>query len=148
MPTLLKRALSLLVGDEAESTAKWLKMPKKRPLKTFTEHELIRLESEIGSQLFGPLPRGHRREFFCLDETTWIWHEEWIDENRKHRVTTTRYEIQDQGILKVQEGARYSYLEGQEFDNLTTAINMYYERVAREIYHVDPDTGEPLPEQA
>ncbi len=144
MPTLLKKALSLLVGDEAENSAKWLKMPKKRPLKSFTEHDLIRLESEIGAQLFGPLPRGHRREFFCLDETTWIWHEEWIDENRKHRVATTRYEIQDQGILKVQEGARYSYLEGQELDNLTTAINMYYERVAREIYKVDPDTGEPL----
>ncbi len=148
MPTLLKKALSLLVGNEAETTAKWLKMPKNRPLKQFTERDLIKLESEIGAQLFGPLPKGRRREFFCLDEHTWIWHEEWIDETRKHCVATTRYEIQDQGILKVQEGARYSYLEGQELKNLTAAINMYYERVAREIYHVDPDTGEPLPQQA
>lgn len=148
MPTLLKKALSLLVGDEAETEAKWLKVPKKRPLKKFTERELIKLESEIGSELFGSLPKGHRREFFCLDETTWIWHEEWLDINRKLRVATTRYEVQDQGILKVQEGARYSYLEGQELDNLMTAITMYYERIAREIYHVDPDTGEPLPEQA
>lgn len=146
MPTLLKKALSLIVGDEAESTSKWLKVPKKRPLKQFTERELIRLESEIGAQLFGQLPRGRRREFFCLDETTWIWHEEWIDEHRKHRVTTTRYEIQDNGILKVQEGARYSYLEGAELENLTLAIKMYYERVAREIYKIDPDTGEPIAE--
>ncbi len=146
MPTLLKKALSLLVGDEAETATKWLKVPKKRPFKKFTERELIRLESEIGAQLFGPLPRGHRREFFCLDERTWIWHEEWVDADRKHRVATTRYEVQDQGILKVQEGARYSYLEGQELENLTLAIRMYYERVAREIYHVDPDTGEPLSE--
>lgn len=144
MPTLLKKALSLLTGDETANATKWLKVPKKRPLKQFTERDLIRLESEIGAQLFGPLPKGHRREFFCLDETTWIWHEEWIDEARKHRVTTTRYEIQEQGILKVQEGARYNYLEGQELDNLNTAINMYYERVAREIYKVDPDTGESL----
>lgn len=148
MPTLLKKALSLLVGDEAENSAKWLKIPKKRPLKSFTEHDLIRLESEIGAELFGPLPKGRRREFFCLDERTWIWHEEWVDEDRKHRIATTRYEIQDQGILKVQEGARYSYLEGQELSNLVTAITMYYERVAREIYHIDPDTGEPLPDKA
>lgn len=144
MPTMLKRALSLLVGDDIEQPAKWLKMPKKRPLKTFTEHDLIRLESEIGAQLFGKLPKGRRREFFCLDENTWIWHEEWIDDNHKHRVATTRYEIQEKGILKVMEGARYSYLEGEELTNLTTAITMYYERVAREIYKVDPDTGKPL----
>ena len=144
MPTLFKKALSLLVGDEAETTAKWLKMPKNRPLKQLTERDLIRLESEIGAQLFGPLPKGRRREFFCLDASTWIWHEEWVDEDRKHHLATTRYEVQDRGILKVQEGARYSYLEGQELQNLTLAIRMYYERVARDIYKVDPDTGEPL----
>ena len=57
--------------------AKWLKMPKNRPLKQLTERDLIRLESEIGAQLFGPLPKGRRREFFCLDASTWIWHEEY-----------------------------------------------------------------------
>ena len=59
-------------------------------------------------------------------------------------MSTTRYEIHDQGILKVQEGSRYSYLEGQELQNLDMAIRLYYERVAREIYKIDPDTGRPL----
>ncbi len=137
MPSILSKALSLLTGDEANTD--WLKMPKKRAFKQLTERELIRLEAEIGATLFGALPKGHRREFFCLDAKTWIWHEEWVDEHRKLRTATTRYEVQDNAILKVQEGARYSYVEGQELDNLTLAIRMYYEQVARDIYHSEPN---------
>jgi hypothetical protein len=143
MASILSKALSLLTGDDSRDVG-WLEMPAKRPLKSLTERDLIKLESEIGSQLFGPVPKGRRREFFCLDARTWIWHEEWFDENRRYHVVTTRYEIQDNGILKVSDGARYTYIEGEELKNLTTAIHMYYERVARQIYHVDPDTGERL----
>lgn len=144
MSTILKRALSLLTGDEPSNGVDWLKMPKNRPLKQLTERELIKLESEIGSHLFGPIPKGRRREFFNLDPVTWIWHEEWMDDHRRLQSATTRYEIQDRGILKVQEGARYNYLEGAELENLKTAIHMYYERVCRDIYKVDPDSGQRL----
>ncbi len=34
------------------------------------ERQLIRRESKIGSQLFGQVPSGRSREFFCLDERT------------------------------------------------------------------------------
>ncbi len=37
------------------------------------ERDLLRHEAKIGGELFGPLPQGGRREFFCLDEYTWIW---------------------------------------------------------------------------
>lgn len=144
MPTMLSKALSLLTGSDAKPDVSWLKMPKNRPLKPLTDRELIRLESEIGAQLFGPIPHGHRREFFNLDPRTWIWHEEWVGDARQLHVATTRYEVHDNGILKVSEGAQYNYLEGQELTNLELAIRLYYERVAREIYHVDPDTGEPI----
>ena len=144
MPSIFSKTVSLLTGDDSSSTD-WLKLPARRPLKTLTDRDLISLESEIGATLFGPVAKGRRREFFCLDATTWIWHEEWIDEHRKHQVSTVRYEIQpDDNVLKVSPGARYSYLEGDELKNLTAAIQMYYERVAREIYHVDPDTGQKL----
>ena len=141
MSSILGRALILLTGEEVNFNKDMLKLPGKRKLKPLSERELLKLESEIGASLFGELPKGHRREFFCLDERTWIWYEEWFDDKRKHHTATTRYEIQDKGILKVQEGAKYSYLEGQELQNLIAAINMYYERVMREIYGVDPDTG-------
>ena len=138
MPSIFSKAVALLTGDE--TSVDWLKMPKQRKLKSLTERDLINLEAEIGATLFGPIPRGHRREFFCLDARTWIWHEEWMDEvARKLQTATTRYEIQDNAILKVQEGARYSYVEGQELENLNMAIQMYYERVARELYHIEPE---------
>ena len=138
MPSIFSKAVALLTGDE--TSVDWLKMPKNRQLKTLTERELINLEAEIGATLFGPIPRGHRREFFCLDANTWIWHEEWMDDaSRRLQTATTRYEVQDNAILKVQEGAHYSYVEGQELENLTMAIRMYYERVAREIYRTEPE---------
>lgn len=143
---LFKKALTLLTGDTTGKVD--LKIPKKRPLKALTERELIQLESQIGAQLFGPIPAGNRREFFNLDPTTWIWHEEWIDvDTGKHRVATTRYEVHDNGILKVQEGARYVFLEGEELRNLTVAIQMYYERIMREVYNRNPQTGEKLPKE-
>lgn len=142
MNSVLKKTLQLLVGDEA--SVNWLKPPKKRALKQLTERELLTLESEIGASLFGPIPTGHRREFFCLDEHTWIWHEEWFDANKKLATSTVRYEVNEHGVLKVQEGARYSYLEGEELRNFGIAIRMYYERVAREIYKRDPQTGASL----
>ncbi|PID32840.1 hypothetical protein CR956_00405 [Candidatus Saccharibacteria bacterium] len=140
MVGVLKKAWELLAGDNSRSDFKWLKAPKDRPFKALTERELLTLESEIGSRLFGELPKGRRRDFFCLDANTWFWHEEWIGPKRKLNSFTVRYEIQDQGILKVQEGARYNYLEGEELNNLLVSIQMYYERVMRELYSDDKQT--------
>ncbi len=143
MSSVFSKALKLLTGADDQSSL--LKLPKKRPFKGFSERELIQLESEIGAQLFGPIPAGNRREFFCLDATTWIWYEEWQDvETGKQKSTTTRYEIHNNGVLKAQEGAQYSYIEGEEYRNLALAIQMYYEQVAREIYKRDPRTGQKL----
>jgi hypothetical protein len=138
--SVFKKAMTLIIGDT--DSAVDLRMPKKRPLKKLTERELLQLESEIGSKLFGEIPKGHRREFFCLDANTWIWYEEWVDpKTRKQESTTTRYEVNEKGILKVLEGARYSYIEGAELENLAMATRLYYEQVARDIYKRDPKTG-------
>jgi hypothetical protein len=139
MSRLFKKALQLIVGDPGAS----LKMPKNRPLKGLTERELLQKESEIGAKLFGDIPAGHRREFFCLDSKTWIWYEEWKDQKTGKKMSSTvRYEIHDKKVLKVQEGARYSFIEGEELDNLVAATTLYYEQVARHVYGIDPVTGE------
>lgn len=140
MNSILKKALGLVVGDSSHAVL--TQIPKDRPLKQMTERDLIRLESEIGSQIFGALPHGHRREFFCLDSHTWIWYEEWYDENRQFISSTIRYEINQNGILKVQEGARYSYLDGQEYEHFAVAVQMYFEQVMRRVYGRHPASGE------
>ncbi len=135
MSDLLKKTLSLLTGSPVSSS---------RPLKKLSERELIELEAEIGGTLFGPIPAGHRREFFCLDEHTWVWHEEWVNENNQRQVSSTRYEIHDNGVLKAQDGKVYKFIEGEELRNLTLAVRLYYEAVARGIYKRDPMTGKTL----
>ena len=148
MASVLKKAVQLLTGsgiDPSVDLSVSKRDLKKRPFKNLSERDLIRLESEIGAELFGPVPAGHERSFFNLDEQTWIWFEQRKDPNSGRMMsTTTRYEVQDNGILKIQEGARYNFLEGQELANFMVAIRMYYERVTREIYHRDPATGKKL----
>lgn len=99
-----------------------------------TRRKLIEMESAVGGRLFGSVQSGGRREFFCLDDVTWIWYEQWRDSNNRLQQTTVRYEIQPQGIMKVQEGARYSYLQGTELDNFMGAIRAYGVEVQSKIY--------------
>lgn len=94
---------------------------------------LIRHEAKIGGQLFGPLQPGGRREFFCLDEHTWVWHEEWIDKNGQHQMRTTRYDVRPNGILKAQNG-EYQPVKPAEAKKLYQAAKLYEQRVNNELY--------------
>ena len=97
---------------------------------------LIRHEAKIGGQLFGPVPKNHRREFFCFDRRTWVWHEEWIDEKGNHKVKTTRYDIRPDTILKAQDGQPYHEASDEEVENLYQATQLYQEQVTRELYSI------------
>lgn len=142
--TILKKAVALVFADDDVKPLLRLRH-KARPLKALTERELIQLESEIGATIFGEKP-GYvkRREFFNLDKDTWIWYEEITTTDGKTEELTTKYEVQPQGILKVQPNYTYSYLEGAELDNFVLAVKEYYERVARQVYKRDPATGNKL----
>lgn len=137
MSGVMSTMFSLIVGDDNVI----------RPVvkKGMNRRDLIRLESAIGRDLFGAVPAGHRREFFNLDENTWIWHEEWTDtETGKPQEITTRYEVHPNGILKVQDGQPYRFIDGEELQYFDRATQLYYERVMVEVYHCDPATGQPL----
>lgn len=90
---------------------------------------LIRQFADIGGQLFGPVPKGHQRQFFCLDRHTWIWHEEWLDGQGKRQIITTQYTIRPNGILKLQSGQGYQPVSLEEGRNLYRAARLYYQRV-------------------
>jgi hypothetical protein len=94
---------------------------------------LIRREAKIGGELFGPIPKGHRREFFCLDEHTWVWHEEWLDANNQRRIKTTRYDVRPNGIIKVQDGRPSQYVTKEEARNLYHATTLYNQRIDAEL---------------
>lgn len=97
-------------------------------------NSFLKSEAKVGGKLFGPLPKGHRREFFCLDEHTWVWHEEWLDSNGHRQILTTRYDIRSNGILKAQGNQPYRYATTEEALNLYEAAKLYKQRVKQEIY--------------
>lgn len=91
--------------------------------------QLLREEARMGGELFGPVPAGHRREFFCLDRHTWVWHEEWIDERGMPKTLTTRYDIRPQGILKSQGTNSYQLVHGAELRNFYQAARLFRDNV-------------------
>lgn len=93
---------------------------------------LIHFEARIGGQLFGDVPKNHRREFFCLDQHTWVWHEEWVDEHGQHQAVTTRYDVRPNGIVKSQGHASYQALTPEELRNFKQAVRAYRQRVGSE----------------
>ena len=100
-----------------------------------SERELIRKEARIGGQLFGNVPKGRRRDFFCLDNHTWIWYEQWTDPmTKKVSSLTTRYEVRGDKIIKMQDGQPYKFVSMQEAKDLLAAAKLYYSRISNEIY--------------
>ena len=96
------------------------------------KRDLMRREAVIGGKLFGSLPAGHTRQFFCLDAHSWIWHEEWKDQNGETKRVTTRYEVRPDGILKSQNGGAYHRVSDEEARNLNQAAQIYLQKVSAE----------------
>lgn len=93
----------------------------------------IQEEAKVGGKVFGPIPEGIRREFFCLDERTWVWHEEWKDDVGKQHIRTTRYDVRPHGIFKAQNDQPYQPLTQPEAQNLFAAAKRYQEMVRAEL---------------
>ncbi|HEY1645881.1 MAG TPA: hypothetical protein VGF75_05945 [Candidatus Saccharimonadales bacterium] len=89
------------------------------------ERQLINFESQFGRNLFGPIPKNHHRDFFCLDEHTWIWHEDWLDDKGNRVVLSTRYVVRPDAVIKSQNGQAYQKVEDEEFRHLFLAIKKY-----------------------
>ncbi|MFT4532324.1 MAG: hypothetical protein ACI9T8_000342 [Candidatus Saccharimonadales bacterium] len=95
--------------------------------------DLMRRESAIGRDIFGPVPKNGSREFFCLDKSTWVWNEEWADTNGKHS-KKTMYSIRDTDIVKSVNGSHYESISIKEAKNLRMASKLYVDRVGKKLY--------------
>jgi uncharacterized protein YlzI (FlbEa/FlbD family) len=97
-------------------------------------NDLIRREAKIGGQLFGTVPTNVSRSFFCLDEHTWVWHENITQTNGKLKSNIIRYEIQPDRIVKLIRGNRY-LLSDSEKQNFHKAATSYQKKVFNELYY-------------
>ena len=82
-------------------------------------------ETKVGSRVFGEVPKGVRREFFCLDERTWVWHEE----SKQGGVRAVRYEIRPYGVFSSVNGGEFKPIGREEGQNFLAAIDRYNEIV-------------------
>jgi len=98
--------------------------------------ELIRKEAKLGGTLFGPVPTDVRREFFRLDKNTWVWHEEWTDQQGQRRSITTRYDVRPDGVLKAQDGQPYTYIDLEEGKRLYKTVKLYRKLIGKELYNL------------
>lgn len=99
-----------------------------------TIDDLINAESKLGSTLFGPIPSGHRREFFQHKKNLWLWHESWLDQNGQPKELTVRYEVRPSGIFKKPLGGRFVQLKGSELENFRKAVHAYGDAVKKHLY--------------
>ena len=65
--------------------------PNYKDRRRAVEKNLINAESALGRTLFGYIPAGGSREFFCLKKNVWIWYENGL---------TIRYEVREYGVFK------------------------------------------------
>lgn len=100
-----------------------------------TRADLINAESRLGSKIFGPVPAGHRREFFHDQQNVWIWHEDWSDQAGHARQLTIRYEVRPSGVFKKLAAGKYLQLEGAELENFRRATRAYLRIIKQHLYH-------------
>ena len=105
-----------------------------------TRADLINAESRLGSAIFGPIPEGHRREFFHDRQNIWIWHEDWRDGDKTHQMTV-RYEVHTSGIYKKVSTGKYLKLEGEELDNFRRATRAYLYMIKKYLYNRPQSTS-------
>jgi hypothetical protein len=147
MQPIVQQALKKIIRSQPNS-ASWAAKAfqttsKKNKLSEARKRDLIRQESEIGAKLFGEIPAGHKREFFCLDAHTWVWHEEWSESlSGAKQYQTIRYEVRDNGILKSVNGQDYAWVPPEEAENLAHAAILYHQYVSAIVYG-QPVKGQP-----
>jgi len=100
-----------------------VKLPKISPKSKY--YQIIDYESHIGAQIFGPIPFGHQRQFFCFNPYTWVWHEEWKDDQKNNHVQTTFYHIRSDKVVKSYGDQIYYSLDEKEYRNFIQAAKIY-----------------------
>ena len=101
---------------------------------TLAYSNLIDAESALGRTLFGPIPEGHRREFFEHKKNVWIFYDSWFDNTGLEHGITIRYEVRPNGVFKKYEGGAYTKLQGNELDNFRQAARMYLNLIKTNLY--------------
>lgn len=98
-------------------------------------NDLLSIESRYGASMFGPVPAGHRREFFKDRENVWIWYEGWTNPAGAMEEMVVRYEVRPSGVFKRVGGEKYKKLSGAELTNFRMAAKNYLNLMKSKLYY-------------
>ena len=118
---------------QAQTSAKFA-LREPRYTNRISPAELLDFESSYGRTLFGPIPEGHRREFFEHKKNVWIWYEKWQDTTGEMSEVTIRYEVRPAGVYKKIAGRAYERIDGAELTNFRLAARGYLELIKANLY--------------
>ncbi|MBP9738709.1 hypothetical protein KBD20_03400 [Candidatus Saccharibacteria bacterium] len=133
--TVLRKVLNVILGKQITDSI-YGGLPQFNGTHHYSriERDYIAKEAEVGAWVLGDIPAGHTRKFFCLDTHTWVWHEQWTDQEGNVRTSHVQYDIRTDGILKRVNGGSSSKLSGQELINFDLAVTRYYHEVSSRVY--------------
>lgn len=132
---MLRKVLSIVLGPHL-TDAIIGKLPSQTAMHLYAkaERELIAQEAAVGAMVLGPITAGRTRQFFCLDAHTWVWNEQWHDEQGKAQSFHVQYDVRPNGIVKRLNGGSPSLVSGQELVNFDQAVERYYYEVSARVY--------------
>ena len=97
--------------------------------------KLIKQEAQLGGLLFGKVEKGAQREFFCWDESNWIWYDKWYDQEAQIKEVSIRYKIVGGKIYKQYFNSDKWYrLDAAESQHLFEMIQAYKDYVLTSLY--------------
>jgi hypothetical protein len=90
---------------------------------------LLKIEARVGAKIFGGTDGVYRREFYCLDNHTWVFKQADQEGNK----LTTYFDVRPSGVFKL-KGGSYCKLESVELHRFVEAVKIYQQKVMQEIY--------------
>jgi hypothetical protein len=87
---------------------------------------ILRHESKLGAKIFKKSKDSMNREFYCLNETTWVW---------RQGAETVFYKVNPTNVYKSNDGVNYRLASKKEASHLYKAAKVYRNLVSEKIYN-------------
>jgi hypothetical protein len=111
--------------------------------KDFDVRDLIEVESRIGGEIVDNNHAVEERRFFYEKDHNWFYIQIFKDSRGVETIHGTRYEVNDDHVLRIVNGAEHAPIEPDEMQRFSAATVEYHKRIVREVYQQEPANLDP-----
>lgn len=113
-----------------------MQLPK--ATKDFDVRDMIEIESRIGGEIVDNEHAIEERRFFYEKDHNWFYIQIFKDHRGVETIHGTRYEVNDDHVLRIVNGAEHAPVERDEMQRFAAATVEYHKRITREVYRREP----------